>query len=283
MKTMKTKTKLIIMALLTTLQGYALGSPLPDANRFDKEHDLLIMQFDCKTDVDDIHAAAAFATLLTNSTFCTIHFHAVAGTYGIQKGAYVPPNKLFNLAFKKDEWTDANQNVEKVITRVKAIAEKSLSAGDDVWIAEAGQADFTSALLKAIQADHPNLNTKKHIHVVQHSNWNEKETDPVKLKFVREHTDYQKIPDGNKGNNGTPDYQTAQKLNIQELFTDPYLIKIWQCANETTQKYNGQDGRYKNKTIAAGGFDFSDLVEVGWILGINDIEDTQEFFKRYAH
>lgn len=280
---MKTKTILILMTLLTTLQGYALELPLANSNQFDKEHDILIMQFDCKTDVDDIHATAAFATLLTNSTFCTIHFHAVAGTYGIQKGAYVPPNKLFDITFKKADWTDANQNFEKAVARVKAIAEKTLSSGDDVWIAEAGQSDFTAALLKAIQADQPKLKTKQHIHVVQHSNWNEKETDPMKLKFVIAQTDYQKIPDGNHDNNGTPDYQTTQKLDVQKLFTDPYLIKIWQCAKEIANTYNGKEKRYKNKTIANGGVDFSDLVEVGWILGINDIKDSQQFFKRYAH
>ena len=76
--------------------------------------DLLLAQFDCKTDVDDLHSVAALSTLLSNSDFSRIKYHAVAGTYGTQEGLYVPPNELFQLAFG-NSWTDAHKNLESAI------------------------------------------------------------------------------------------------------------------------------------------------------------------------
>jgi hypothetical protein len=60
------------------------------------------------------------------------------------------------------------------------------------------------------------------------------------------------------------------------------LLQIWELAVEIGNTYNGKDGRYNNEAIASGGLDFSDLAEVCWILGIQDIKDTDEFFGRYA-
>ena len=37
-----------------------------------------------------------------------------------------------------------------------------------------------------------------------------------------------------------------------------------------------------NEAISAGGLDFSDHSEVCWILGLQDIKDTEEFFNLYA-
>ena len=54
-------------------------------------------------------------------------------------------------------------------------------------------------------------------------------------------------------------------------------------AIEISNKYNGTDGRYNNQAIAQGGMDFSDLSEVCWILGINDIKDTEHFFNIYSN
>ena len=90
-----------------------------NSGRFNVEKDLLLAQFDCKTDVDDLHSAAALSMLLSNSNFSKVKYHAVAGTYGIQEGLYVPPNELFQLAFGKN-WTDAHENVESAIKQVKS-------------------------------------------------------------------------------------------------------------------------------------------------------------------
>jgi hypothetical protein len=127
-----------------------------EAGNFNIEKDLLLVQFDCKTDVDDLHTVAALVTLLSDSRFSKIHFHAVAGTYGIQEGLYVPPNVLFQLAFG-DNWTDAHENIKDAVEQVKTIIKSILADQGDIWIAEAGQSDFTAGLIKAIQSDLPEI------------------------------------------------------------------------------------------------------------------------------
>jgi len=252
------------------------------AGSFNIEKDLLLVQFDCKTDVDDLHTAAALATLLSDSIFSKIHYHAVAGTYGIQEGLYVPPNTLFQHAFG-DNWTDAHENLKDAVERVKFIIKATLANQGDIWIAEAGQSDFTSRLIKTIQSDLPDISISQRIHVVQHSDWNEKSTSPENLQFVKNNTDYQKIPDGNAVGNGTPGFCSPEYTQWKNKITNPKLIDLWQLAIDLSNKYNGKEGRYDNKAISAGGLDFSDLSEVCWILGLQDIKDTEHFFNLYSN
>jgi len=250
--------------------------------RFNIQVDLLLAQFDCKTDVDDLHSVAALSTLLSNSDFSKIKYHAVAGTYGIQDGLYVPPNELFQLAFG-NSWTDAHKNIESAIIQVKVIVESTLASGGDIWIAEAGQSDFSAELVRNIQADLPNVKTAERIHVVQHSDWNEQVTSPEDLQFIKQNTDYQKIADGNVVGNGTPGFRSPEFTGWKNKITNPKLKEIWQLASDLGIKYNGKDGRYNNAAVAAGGLDFSDLSETCWILGLEDIKDTEHFFNLYAN
>ena len=250
--------------------------------RFNIQVDLLLAQFDCKTDVDDLHSVAALSTLLSNSDFSKIKYHAVAGTYGTQDGLYVPPNELFQLAFG-NSWTDAHKNIESAIIQVKVIVESTLASGGDIWIAEAGQSDFSAELVRNIQADLPNVKTAERIHVVQHSDWNEQVTSPEDLQFIKQNTDYQKIADGNVVGNGTPGFRSPEFTGWKNKITNPKLKEIWQLASDLGIKYNGKDGRYNNAAVAAGGLDFSDLSETCWILGLEDIKDTEHFFNLYAN
>ncbi|MGM0505413.1 MAG: hypothetical protein ACQESQ_12375, partial [Bacteroidota bacterium] len=249
---------------------------------FNIEKDLLLVQFDCKTDVDDLHSVAAMATLLSDPEFSTIHYHAVAGAYGIQEGLYVPPNPLFQLAFGEN-WTDAHENYDNAVKQVTVIIKATLANQGDVWIADAGQSDFTAGLIKAVQSDLPEIITSQRIHVVQHADWNEEVTAPENLKFVKENADYHKIPDGNAVGNGTPGFRSSDYTLLKNKIANPELIDIWQLAIEISNEYNGKEGRYNNSAIAAGGLDFSDLAEVCWILGLQDIRDTEQFFNQYAY
>jgi len=259
------------------------GDNLPSTKgRFNIQVDLLLAQFDCKTDVDDLHSVAALSTLLSNSDFSKIKYHAVAGTYGTQDGLYVPPNELFQLAFG-NSWTDAHKNIESAIIQVKIIVESTLASGGDIWIAEAGQSDFSAELVRNIQADLPNVKTAERIHVVQHSDWNEQVTSPEDLQFIKQNTDYQKIADGNVVGNGTPGFRSPEFTGWKNKITNPKLKEIWQLASDLGIKYNGKDGRYNNAAVAAGGLDFSDLSETCWILGLEGIKDTEDFFNRYGN
>jgi hypothetical protein len=249
--------------------------------RFNVEKDLLLAQFDCKTDVDDVHAAAALITLLSNHTFSKVKYHAVAGTYGVQEGLYVPPNDLFQLAFGHN-WSDAHKDMEAAVKQVKAIAQSTLDNGGNIWIAEGGQSDFSAKLVKRIQAENPNLNTVQRIHLVQHADWNEQVTSPESLQFVKQNTTYHKIPDGNVVGNGTPGFRTPEYTTWKTKVNDPGLLKIWQLAVEIGIKYNGKEGRYNNAAVSSGGLDFSDLSETCWMFGLEGIRDTEDFFNRYT-
>ncbi|MDD3189998.1 MAG: hypothetical protein PHO13_10945 [Fermentimonas sp.] len=281
---MKSKT-FIILVLVTIFMSFKNNNEdksNSQAGGFNIKEDLLLVQFDCKTDVDDLHTVAAFATLLSDSVFSTIKYHAVAGTYGIQGGLYVPPNDLFQLAFG-DNWTDAHNNVILAVEKVKEIVKMTLKNQGNIWIAEAGQSDFSAELIKAIQKDIPEINTTQCIHLVQHSDWNEKSTSPESLKFVKENSDYHKILDGNAVGNGTPGFRDPGYTNWEDKIKNPKLNEIWQFTINLSNKYNGKEGRYNNEAISAGGLDFSDLSEVCWILGVQDIKDTEHFFNLYSN
>lgn len=276
--------KIILLAVAIIFMLFESCAITPESSKtskFNIEKDLLLVQFDCKTDVDDLHTVAALMTILSNSNFSKINYHAVAGTYGIQEGLYVPPNDLFKLAFG-DNWTDAHENLESAVQKVKAKIKATLENQGDIWIAEAGQSDFTAGLIKAIQVDFPKIKNSEHIHVVQHSEWNEQSAAPESLEFVKNQADYYKIPDGNAVGNGTPGFRSADYTHWKDKIKNPKLIEIWQLAIDISNQYNGKDGRYLNEAVASGGLDFSDLSEVCWILGVEDIEDTEQFFNLYS-
>ena len=282
---MKQKILWVLMALLILANCKSKSKETEptasDTTRFNIETDLLLVQYDCKTDVDDLHSIAGFMTLLQDPKFSKINYHAVAGTYGVQEGLYVPPNELFQLAFGNN-WTDAHNNIPAAVEKVVPIAKSALSNKGDIWIAEAGQSDFSAALVKALQQDASQPDIGDRIHLVQHSNWNEEVTDPKALEFVKQTIDYHKIPDGNSVGNGTPGFRTPEYTRWRDQLKDPDLVKIWELAVVLGNKYNGVDGRYLNAAIASNGLDFSDLSEVCWILEIADIKDTAHFFDRFV-
>lgn len=260
---------------------FGLSFPLKEG-RFDKEKDFLLVQMDCKTDVDDIHTAAALYTLMTHPEFTKINYFPVAGTYGIQEGLYVSPNEVLNLAFGS-KWADAHEDPDRALKAVLKKAMKTLKSGGDVWIAEAGQSDFTASLVRELKIARPDLNLRERIHVVQHSNWNEDVTSKSSLEFVKATIDYHKIPDGNAVGNGTPGFRTPGYTQWKSEVSNLKLRSVWNKAVEIGLKYNGVEGRYNNQAIEENGLDFSDLSEVCWILGLEEIKDTEEFFRRYAY
>jgi hypothetical protein len=95
-------TKLRAIVLLVFLASCVSNHPSTELiGKFNADSDLFLAEFDCKTDVDDIHSVAGVATMLANPRFSRVRFHAVAGSYGIQEGLYVPANELFEAAFGK--------------------------------------------------------------------------------------------------------------------------------------------------------------------------------------
>lgn len=248
---------------------------------FDVSRDLLVANYDCKTDVDDLHSVAAFATVLTLPKYKKLKYHAVAGAYGVQEGLYVPPNDLFDMAFGKN-WSDAHANFRKSVYDVRDMAVKTLRKKGQVWIAEGGQSDFSSSLIEHIQKELDDFEVLTRIHIVQHSDWNEEVTAPESLQYVKNTVQYHKIPDGNATGNGTPGFRSEAQVNWSDYVTNEDLIRIWNKAIEIGNQYNGKEGRYVNEAIKAGGLDFSDTSEIMYILGYSALEDADAFFETFG-
>jgi hypothetical protein len=276
---MKGKLILGILLFYSLFISTTINQVQAQTTRFNRSTDFLLVHFDCKTDVDDLQSMAALATLLANPNYSNINYHAVTGTYGVQEGLYVPPNALLELAFK-GHWTDAHKNVPLAVNEVLAQVKPVLENHGAIWIADAGQSDFTAKLIKTIRANFPKVITEDRIHVVQHSDWNESVTYTEALRYVKKYSDYNKIADGNGLNNGTPGFKDSTFTHWNTVVTDPKLVDIWELSIKICNRYNGKHERYLNEAIAAGGLDFSDLSEVCWILGIEDIKDISDFFSR---
>lgn len=249
--------------------------------KFNKERDLYLAHFDLKTDVDDVQAIAAVATMLADERFDKVTFHAVAGAYGTQSGAYVPAHDLLDLAFGKN-WSDAHGNFNKALDEVSSLAAKAINNRGKIWIAEGGQSDFSAALIRDLYKRVPDADIKNSVHIVQHADWNEEVTTPEDLAYVRNVATYHRIPDGNTRGNGTPGFRSDQVIDWRQRTNDPRLISIWEKAIEIAKKYNGADGRYLNEAIKKGGLDFSDASESCWIFGFNNLEDSEEFFQEFS-
>lgn len=267
--------------VLFMLPVVALSQASSAQPNFDISRDLLIANYDCKTDVDDLHSVAAFATLLNKPEFKKLKYHAVAGTYGIQEGLYVPPNDLFQLAFGKN-WSDAHANFNQSVEKVGNRALKSLRKKGHVWIAEGGQSDFSVAVIQHIQKELSDFELLARIHIVQHSDWNEKVTTPESLQYAKNTIQYHKIPDGNAVGNGTPGFRSEESVSWQNNISDEALVNIWNMAIQLGNQYNGKEGRYNNSAVEKGGLDFSDTCEIMYILGYSDLKDANAFFEKFG-
>ncbi|MDO3388233.1 hypothetical protein QWI17_20470 [Gilvimarinus sp. SDUM040013] len=241
--------------------------------------DALISNFDSKPDVDDLHSIAALSTILSQEPYASMTYLAVAGAYGQQDGVYIESPKLFNLAFGKN-WVDAHNERDKALDKAATLAHKVLAGGGDLWLQDAGQADFSADLLRALRARMPELNTKRRVHIVQHSVWNESVTHPDKLTYARNYSDYVKIADGNGAGNGTPNYRVDDGQLWETVLGNPKVGAVWREAKRLADEYNGKTG-YDNTSVGNGGFDFSDTVEAVWILGIENVDTVDNFFGRF--
>ncbi|MGJ8650333.1 MAG: hypothetical protein ACSHX4_08230 [Opitutaceae bacterium] len=183
-----------------------------DLNRFNKEKDLFIAQFDSLPDSDDIHSQAAVGSLLAHPHFEGVNYFAVAGAYGVQvknsRFKYIDSRRLFNLAFGAEalpsdtaaeraqaRWVNAHEriiygaNADGHVVRsperiaqmdfasevVKEKAKPILQAGGRVFVMDAGQSDMTADWVEKLIADGV-TNTATNVILVQHSTWNEKHT-----------------------------------------------------------------------------------------------------------
>lgn len=287
-----------IITVLTSLTFAACASDAPQTNacetaekigRFDPTSDLFLAQFDIKTDTDDLHSAAAVATFLASPKFECVNYRAVSGSYGTQGGVYVDPETIFADAFGGN-WVNAHGDRDAATKRLAKDVSKTLQAGGHVWIMEGGQSDVSAETLRNVLKDYRDAPLKTNVHLVQHSDWNERVTSEAALSFVKTHVDYVKIPDGNMAGNGSPGFRTEAKAVWPALLADPNVGPIWMTTQKLALSKNGNGfdevtiaaGGYDNKAIGMGGLDFSDTSEAMWIFGYEDLVDEAAFVKAFV-
>ncbi len=254
--------------------------------RFNLSQDLFLAFYDNRPDADDIHSQAGVATMLEDRRFDNIDFYSVLGAYGKQGGAFLNSTSVMNLCFGSANWTNAHTkdgaNWQASLQRVESRVNRALARGGDVWIMEAGQSDFSADLVRKLKAKSSSLNTRARIHIVQHSDYNEKETTPADLNYIRANTDYNKIPDGNAFNNGSPQFLTRSDTRWALATSLPRVGACWAEARRVADRNNfSGNGHYENPAIEAGGFDFSDVVEATWIFGFNSLRNVDAFFTEF--
>jgi len=268
-------------------------SPTPPGTgtlgKFDKSKDLFLAFYDNKPDADDIHSQAGVATLLADRRFAGVDFYAVLGTYGRQNAKFLNSSTVMNQCYGQANWTNAHPkdgaNWNSSLTATLSRVNQALARGGDIWIMEAGQSDFTADLVRRLKNANSNVNTNNRIHVVQHSDWNERQTTPADLDYTRANTDYSKIPDGNGGNNGTPQLRAGNDNSgnwNKAISLGRGVGSCWAEARRVANINNRTGpGYYDNPAIRDGGFDFSDVVEATWIFGFNSLRNVNSFFNEF--
>ncbi|MDO7172471.1 hypothetical protein [Mariniflexile sp. AS56] len=277
--------KLFICSILCLLLNLSEVS----SQTFQKNKDLLLANFDLKPDEDDIMAAAALACMLKHAGFEGVNYYAVAGAYGDQNHIFITKgvpdyyNKLFGP--ENLNWTNAHNYWNESVARVKNKVVTVLNSGGKIFVQEAGQSNFTYDVLQAVIAEGIAIaGIKKNVIIVQHSNYNEKNTTPSKLLWLKEHTIYKKIDDGNTSDNETPGYRSKDTkwLALAKSTENPNKVarNIWMLADEVCDSW---ESTWTNKWIAAGGVDFSDCVENWNIFNLGkESNDIASFWNTYV-
>ncbi len=236
--------------------GSNVSGAVPGSSAFDPGSDLLSLHHDNAPDRDDGHATVANRTV-TGALGITPH--VVSGTYGTNSGSYVPASEAVMRAAWGSAWLNAHSNWSGAVAATARRWSAVLATGGDIWVAEGGQSDFTADVIRAVKQRDPGLDTKKRIHVVQHSSWNERKTTASDLSYVRSATDYTKIDDGNDTNRTADLNRTAASSNSKN---DAFVTAA-------------RGGRFGSAWAAAFRYyspqvklDFSDSVELLYILGI---------------
>ncbi len=231
--------------------------------------DLLVLHYDNCPDPDDGQAMAAALSVVR--TLDLAEPLVVNGTCGhdllnrFQQESVGLAQTIFS-----DQVLDAyNNNASAVETSINRWAQ-TLANGGDVWVAEGGPSDFTTAVLRGLSSRFPGLNLKR-VHVVQHSErFNEGQTENI--AFVRDTTSYVNVPNGNIAN-GSADLRMQSSEFVSRARASRDQI-AWNAAFAYLPPSCG----VITETCK---LDFSDTVELLYIVGDDSTESIIDFADRY--
>ena len=289
------KNLFIALALVISSATFANNTTTENADRpyFNKKKDLLLAQFDSKPDPDDVHAQAALGAMMLHKDLKGVKIYAVSGAIGEQKGVFLDSEYLFNMIFGK-RWTAANKDWDKAVADIVARLLPVLKKGGKVWVQEAGQSDITADWIAELLKTLPAETIKTNVIVVQHSNWNEKETNDADLAYVKKMTHYFSLDDGNdfpgeekndRGPHTTPRYRAdeAKWIKLAKESANKKAAKLWTEADRVIDHYHPKGFKHSWSSLSTDGVDYSDCVEDWWILNLGDKADTHEkIWERYV-
>lgn len=234
---------------------------------FNPEKDLVSLHYDHAPDKDDGQSAAADRTILETfygTYWIKRHVVAVSGAYGKNAGRFNPKSDaVMDAAWKEPcGWLAAHVKRKEAIAKLVQRWSNVIQNGGDVWVKEGGQSDITADVVKDLRNKFPDLNTTKHIHVIQHSQWNENQTTDTALSYTKQYTHYISIQDANRYLNR----KGGDKMFENAAINHPVFGPVWKAAFEY----------YPPKQR----LDFSDTGELMHMLGLGEmsIEDFRQRF-----
>ncbi|WP_048688725.1 hypothetical protein [Catenovulum maritimum] len=302
-----------ICLTIALLIGLVTNSYAEQRQDFDLEHDTLLAQFDIKGDLDDVHAIAALGSLLAHPDYKSLlpRTYAVQGTAERTSGKQYRVPELMIQAFgaKNSAWFDALADHDKAVKQMYQVVLSALKQNNNqakVWVMEAGQNGFTHDWLKLLLEQDNGVtakDSKERIIVVQHSWFNEQESNKQKLSYVQQNTTYVAIDDGNEhygqghsaktirgahtarlqGRQTETDFNPGDSKWLDaarsENNTKTHAKKLWTMADDYIKNLPHIHGKLHQQ----GGTDYSDMVEVLWILGLNDsIQLNSQFWRMFV-
>jgi hypothetical protein len=242
------------------------------SGKADLGKDLISLHYDHAPDRDDGHATAAGHEVATKIGFTP---WVIGGAYGADNASTYRSESepVMDAVWGSGNWINADADWQGAVTRSADRWQQTLENCGDIWIAEGGQSDLSADIVRELKNRLPSLDTNRRIHLVQHSNWNEEKALDADLRYVKDNTDYIRIPDGNGGGNGTAD------LNDQN-YNGPFIGLALGGSNAA-----GWEAAFDYYSPQNARLDFSDTVELLEILDINtdqvdDIEDFADLFLR---
>ena len=289
----KWMTILSVTACLTVSVHAANSSVRGDYPAFNKTKDLLLAQFDCFADADDIHSQAALGCMLIHPDWDDINVYAVLGATGRQNVVgFIGNAPLMDLIFGAegdDTWTYAwdgklveGANWSRSVTRVKNKVKPILLNGGKVWVMAAGQSNITADWIAALKSEGvADATIKNNVIVVQHSSWNHSNSSDS--AYIESNTTWIKIDDGNNVN-GTPDYELSDTAYMTSAVSgsnpNASARTAWTYGRDFIEAFGFNNG---HSPIQHGGVDFSDVVEAGWILNeLSAMDTVQKFWDKYV-
>jgi len=241
-------------AILVFLSGGTVSAQYRDGV------DLISLHYDFAPDKDDGHSSVAAMTLLGALNIKPLVVTGALGDGNRSSWISGAPG------FQDQIWgagghVNAMGNWNSSVSNVAKVWRDAISKGGVVYVAEGGQSDFTSDVLRSLQAG--GGYNRSSVVVVQHSVWNEQKANQGDLAFVKNNSSYIKIADGNGGG------ATADLNQQSSSFVN------WARNGPNSREWN-EAFRFLNPTNK---LDFSDTVELLHILGIgrNQISSPDTF------